>query len=221
MRRLFSFFAALMLSNTAMAIEEPKYEIVVQDARFEVRRYAPLIVAETRVEGDMDAASRQGFKAIADYIFGNNTSPQTAASNKIAMTAPVSVEPQGVSSKIAMTAPVALQPAPDATTMVGAQRWRVHFVMPSAYTLASLPTPNNPAVSLREVPAKLVAVARYSGFNTESRIQEETQALRAWMQDQKMVGTGAAILARYDPPWTLPLWRRNEIQIAVQAGWSP
>ncbi|MDO8286664.1 MAG: heme-binding protein [Rhodoferax sp.] len=181
-----------------MAVEEPKYEIVVQDAGFEVRRYAPFIVAETWVDGDMDAASGKGFRAIADYIFGNNKSPQSAAS-----------------SKIAMTAPVVMQPAREADGMVGAQRWRVHFVMPSEYTLASLPTPTNGAVTLREVPATLVAVAKYSGFNTERRIHEETLALAAWMETRKLAAVGTAKLARYDPPWTLPMWRRNEIHMEM------
>jgi DNA gyrase inhibitor GyrI len=89
--------------------------------------------------------------------------------------------------------------------------------MPSQYTMASLPKPNNGAVSLREVPAKTVAVAKYSGFNTESRIQEETQALVVWMQARKLVAAGPAQLARYDPPWTLPMWRRNEIHIEIRS----
>lgn len=198
MRRLFCLVGLLVLGSAAMAVEEPKYEIVVQDAGFEVRRYAPFIVAETWVDGDMDAASGKGFRAIADYIFGNNKSPQSAAS-----------------SKIAMTAPVVMQPAREADGMVGAQRWRVHFVMPSEYTLASLPTPTNGAVTLREVPATLVAVAKYSGFNTERRIHEETLALAAWMETRKLAAVGTAKLARYDPPWTLPMWRRNEIHMEM------
>lgn len=163
MRRLFCLFGLLVLGSAAMAVEEPKYEIVVQDARFEVRRYAPFIVAETWVDGDMDAASGKGFRAIADYIW-------------------------------------------------------VHFVMPSEYSLASLSTPTNGAVTLREVPATLVAVAKYSGFNTESRIQEETLALAAWMEARKLVAVGTAKLARYDPPWTLPMWRRNEIHMETLPG---
>ena len=221
MRRLFCLFGLLVFGSAAMAVEEPKYEIVLQDTRFEVRRYAPFIVAETWVDGDMDAASGKGFRAIADYIFGNNKSPQSAASSKIAMTAPVTMEPQGKSSTIAMTAPVVMQPSRQATSLAGAQRWRVHFVMPGEYTLASLPTPNNGAVTLREAPATLVAVAKYSGFNTETRIQEETLALSAWMESRKFAAVGTAKLARYDPPWTLPIWRRNEIHMEMLPGSAP
>lgn len=199
-----------------MAVEEPKFEVLAQDGGFELRQYAPLIVAETWVDGDMDAASGKGFRAIADYIFGNNTAPQSQQSSKIAMTAPVTLEPQGQPSKLAMTAPVTVQPTAEAPGWSGAQRWRVQFVMPSQYTLAALPQPNNAAVALREVPGKTVAVAKYSGFNTDNRIRQETQALVGWMQTRKLVAAGPAQLARYDPPWTLPIWRRNEIQIEIK-----
>jgi DNA gyrase inhibitor GyrI len=199
----------------AMAVEEPKYEVVAQDAMFEVRRYAPLIVAETWVDGDMDAASGKGFRLIADYIFGNNKTPNSEAASKVAMTAPVTIEPQRQSGAIAMTVPVALQASSGAVGLAGAQRWRVHFVMPRHYTLATLPEPNNKAVTLREVPVMDVAVARYSGFNSESRIQAETHGLITWMQARQLVAAGPAQLARYDPPWTLPIWRRNEIHIEI------
>ena len=198
-----------------MAVEEPKFETVLKEAKFEVRQYAPLIVAETWVDGDMSAASGKGFRLIADYIFGNNKVPQSAQSAKVGMTAPVTMEAQSASSTIAMTAPVAMEPTAGAGGLAGAQRWRVHFVMPSQYAMATLPTPNNPAVTLREVPAKRVAVATYSGFNTDSRIEEETQALAAWMLERKLTAAGPAQLARYDPPWTLPMWRRNEIHIEI------
>ncbi len=215
MKLLFCFLAALTMGTNAMAVEEPKFETVLQEARFEVRQYGAFIVAETWVDGDMDAASGKGFRRIADYIFGNNTASQPAVSEKIAMTAPVTMQPQSQSGTLAMTAPVAFQPVSNAFGLVGAQRWRVHFVMPSQYSMATLPTPNNDAVTLREVPARRVAVAKYSAFNTEGRIQEETEALVAWMQMRQLSAAGPAHLARYDPPWILPIWRRNEIHIAV------
>lgn len=215
MKLLFCLLTALMIGTNAMAVEEPKFETVVQEAKFEVRQYAAFIVAETWVDGDMDAASRKGFRRIADYIFGNNTASQTATNEKIAMTAPVTMEPQSQTRKLAMTAPVALEQVSGGLGMDGAQRWRVHFVMPSQYSMATLPTPNNDAVTLREVPARRVAVAKYSGFNTEGRIKDETQALVTWMQTRQLMAAGPAQLARYDPPWVLPMWRRNEIHIDI------
>jgi hypothetical protein len=216
MRQQIFLLLLLILGSSAMAVEEAKFEVLVQDTKFEVRRYAAVIVAETLVDGDMDVASGKGFRTIADFIFGNNKAPISDASSKIAMTAPVTMEPQIQSSKIAMTAPLSIQPASDGVNLVGAKRWRVQFVMPSHYTMASLPKPNNGSVTLREVPAKTVAVAKYSGFNTERRIQDETQLLVDWLQAHKLIANGPAQLARYDPPWTLPIWRRNEIHIEVK-----
>ena len=211
-----------------MATEEPKFERISKHDHIELRRYPAFVVAETIVEGDMDAASGKGFRAIADYIFGNNVTAGSATgkdSEKIAMTAPVTMAPvNAASQKIPMTAPVAMEPLPDAgpasqmpQAMQGAKRWRVHFVMPSAYTLATLPRPNNPAVQLREVSAKTWAVLSYSGFNTEAGIQQRTDELVAWLAAQKIETTGSPQLARYNPPWTLPLFRRNEIMLEIQS----
>ena len=199
----------------AMAIEEPKYEVIVSDAQFEVRHYAPVLIAETIVEGDMDAASSKGFRLIADFIFGNNLSSNTDKKSKIAMTAPVTVEPQ--SSKIAMTAPVTVEPQAAESNMKTAKTWRINFVMPSQYTLANIPKPKNNAVSLREVPSKYFIVHKYSGFNTVSRVQTKTDETVEWAikRSYKMIGTPQ--LSRYDPPWTLPMFRRNEIMLEIAA----
>lgn len=209
-----------------MATEEPKFQLLSKHDHIELRRYPAFVVAETFVEGDMDAASGKGFRAIADYIFGNNVAAGSApekASEKIAMTAPVTMEPVPVvSQKIAMTAPVAMEPLPNAgqagqlpQSLQGAKRWRMHFVMPASYTLNTLPKPNNPAVQLREVSAKTWAVLTYSGFNTEAGIQQRTDELVAWLADKKMKTIGSPQLARYNPPWTLPMFRRNEIMLEI------
>ena len=216
MRFLFCFLVGLMATSAALAIEEPKYKILGQEAGFELRQYAPFIVAETWVDGDMDAASSKGFRIIADYIFGNNKAPQSTQSSKIAMTAPVTLVPDVQPLKLDMTAPVSVQPAVDASTWAQTKRWRVQFVMPDKYSLESLPLPNNGAVKLREVSAKTVAVAKYSGFNTDSRIRKETQALTDWVQARNLVPSGPPQLARYDPPWALPMLRRNEIHLEIK-----
>ncbi len=205
----------LLWMGSAMAIEEPKYTVLSNDGSIEVRHYAPLLVAEVLVEGDMDEASNKGFRLIADYIFGNNQSADNAASSKIAMTAPVTVAPQ--SSKVSMTAPVTIQAQSAQPDRGNTNTWRVHFVMPSQYTLNTIPKPNNQAVSLREVPEKYVVVLTYSGFNTSSKVQRLSDEALAWCKAKGMRILGLPQLARYDPPWTLPMFRRNEIMVEIAA----
>jgi hypothetical protein len=213
MKFLLIFFLNFFWIGNVMAIEEPKFEVLVTDGAYEIRKYAPYIVAETWVEGDMDEASSKGFRLIADYIFGNNQAVSSASNEKIAMTAPVTLEPQ--SAKIAMTAPVTLEPQTGAPSMETAKQWLVKFIMPSQYTLATIPKPKNTAVTLRETPSKQYAVLKYSGFNFQSRVQTKIEEALAWAAQRKLQVIGQPQLSRYDPPWTLPMLRRNEIMIEI------
>lgn len=202
-----------------MATEEPVFEVITKETDFEIRQYRPFIVAEVYVDGDLSEASSKGFRLIADYIFGNNESAKGAtdkAAEKIAMTAPVTVEPVAVSAKIAMTAPVTVEPqVGNAEKMAQAKRWKVHFVMPAEYTIETLPKPKNPLVSLREVSGKLQAVLVFAGFASESRVQEKTDELIAWLNTKQIKPIATPQLARYNPPWTLPFFRRNEIMVEI------
>lgn len=198
--------SSVLGANLSMAVEEPKFETVLKDEAFEIRRYPPLVVATTQVPGDMDAASNRGFRTIADYIFGNNVATPAGASAKIAMTAPVTLTPMTPASPVATTAP----------SDMAAEQWQVEFVMPGQYRLDTLPRPKNEAVTLRELPARTTAVLSYSWLNSETKVQQKTDELRAWMKARQLEPLGAPRLARYDPPWTLPMWRRNEIQIDIR-----
>lgn len=194
----------LLFANVAMAIEEPKFAVTEQSGDFELRLYAPRVVAETFVDGSLNDASSAGFKRIADYIFGNNTS-QKGVSEKISMTTPVSMAPKAESEKISMTAPVAMQKA--------AGQWRMYFVMPSQYTLSTLPKPNNTAVTLCQLPETRIAVLRFSGLAGEEKTATKTAELLAWLKSKNITPTGTPELARYNPPWTLPFLRRNEVMV--------
>jgi hypothetical protein len=183
-----------------MATEEPKYELIEKSGDFELRHYQPMLIAEVLVDGDMDQASGKGFRLIADYIFGNNIT-KIGSSKKIKMTAPVTIEPR--SEEISMTIPVSLK------NISG--RWQVSFVMPSKYTLDTIPLPNNKQIMLRKVPARKVAVLEFSGFVNEKNTANRTQELLKWMDKNNLISSGSIELSRYDPPWTLPFLRRNEI----------
>ena len=187
----------------ASAIEEPAFKSLLKEGDYEVRQYAPTVVAEVVVGGDLETASSRGFRLVAGYIFGGNRAVSA-----------VSAEPG--SERIAMTAPVVAVPE-GGQHLEGANRWRVQFVMPSKYTLATLPRPNNPAVSLRELPGHRTAVLRFSGFMNEAKVEGKAEELRAWLQARGMRAVGPPRLLRYDPPWTLPFMRRHEVVFDVEA----
>lgn len=203
LKRLYLGLLVLFFTGSAMAIEEPKYTVLEKSGKFELRAYSPKIVAETLVSGSMDKASSAGFRLIANFIFGNNTSPE-GGNEKISMTTPVTMEPK--SEKISMTAPVSMEKTDG--------QWRVHFVMPSQYTLDTLPAPNNLAVTLREVPASNYAVIRFSGLAGENKTAKKTSELIVWLDSRGITPIGKPELARYNPPWTLPFLRRNEVMVA-------
>lgn len=183
-------------------VEQPDYKITMTDGALEIRAYGPMIAAEAEVKGERKAAISEGFRLIAAYIFGANT-----PNAKIAMTAPVQ---QQSTQKIAMTAPVTQQIAGDS--------WTVRFIMPSSWTLKTLPAPNDARVTLNPVPAKRVLAIRFSGSASDRLIQTKTDELRRYAADKKLATVGEPLLAFYNPPWTLPFFRRNEIMLELAAG---
>jgi hypothetical protein len=185
----------------AMAIEKAKYEIVESDLTFEIRKYAPQIVAETVVEGDFEKVGNEGFRRLYDYISGNNRKSTT-----ISMTAPVTQE--GQSEKIAMTAPV--------NQVREDNRWRITFLMPSDYTIDQLPEPLDERVVLKEDPALLVAAVKYSGTWSKSRYNEKKSLLEDFIAKRGLKVAGEAIWARYDPPFMPWFLRRNEVLIPIE-----
>jgi hypothetical protein len=188
-----------------MAIEQPSYAVLESDGQLELRRYEPYIVAETLVDADFERAGNEGFRRLADYIFGNNRSRQ-----KLEMTAPVS---QTTSEKIAMTAPVSMNRE--------GESYRITFMMPSDFTLQTLPQPIDPQVRLREVPGELVAAIRYSGTWSRQRYEAHASELESWIKAHGWVVTGEPVFARYDPPFKPWFLRRNEILVPLDHGDAP
>ncbi len=177
---------AVTASTTGMATEELPYRVLEHDGAFELRQYPPYLVAETRIRADFDSAGNQGFRRLLRYLSGANR-----ASASIAMTAPVSQVAEG-------------------------DEYRVAFVMPAGYTLATLPVPLDPAVTTRQAPAELQAVWRYSGRWTESRFNEMEDKLRHVLPSHGLAAIGTAIIARYDAPFIPWPLRRNEVLIPVK-----
>jgi len=193
----------ILISNSIMATDEPDFNLILKEDRFEIREYAPKIIAQIEVFGDFDQASSKGFKVLADYIFGNNKSKD--GNSRIEMTAPVEMEP--LPQKIDMTRPV-LTEGNDNT-------WIVSFIMPNEFTLETLPEPNDKNIKILSIPKEKYAVIVFSGLVRESSYLEKENLLIQFIEENKLKTSGEIKIARYNPPWTLPFFRRNELMIKV------
>ncbi len=183
-------------------IEEPKYSVLEKKDGYEIRQYSPYIVAETTVTGEGQDALSSGFRIIADYIFGNNTTKSS-----IKMTTPVL--DNAVSEKISMTTPVL-------DTKTDQETRKISFVLPSEYTIETLPKPNNDQVNIRLVPEHKVAVLRFSWYPTTSRINDKKQILKSLLEKDNLEITDNIQVARYNPPLSIPFVLRNEIIIPIK-----
>ncbi len=208
-KRLFALLAlglaGLAAGETAMAdtyksSETPKYTVDRVDGAIEVRDYAPRIMAEVSVTGSRSAAINAGFRELAAYIFGANE-----GGAKVAMTSPVVQVP---GETIAMTTPV--------TQMGRDGNWLVQFMMPSEYTLATLPRPKDDHIRLVPIAGNRQVTLRFSGLAGESVLAAKEGELRSWARGQAFTVKAGPFYYFYDPPWTLPWNRRNEVAFVVQ-----
>jgi hypothetical protein len=186
-----------------MAIESPKYETIQRDNRFEIREYQEYLLAEVYVEGDFGSSLQEGFRILADYIFGANTSRA-----HISMTVPVTQ--QAVSSeRIEMTSPVRLSPVEEG------KKYSIGFTMPSKYKLEMLPEPANKAISFRKVPGHRVAVLRFPGRLGGKLAASKARELGAWLERNHYPPKGGVTFAQYNPPWIPGVLRRNEVIVEI------
>lgn len=199
----------------ARRADEPAYRVVAEDGAIQIRDYAPMILASTRVEGGMGRAGNAGFRPLAGYIFGDNRRRDGAGNAEIAMTTPVmqaqTPSQSSQSQEIAMTTPVTQRP--DASG-----GWQVSFIMPPEWEMDTLPVPNNARVELHEMPARRLATLRFNGGPRESRFQAKAEELRAWLEAAGYTIEGEVIYARYDPPWVPTPLRRNEVMFEITGG---
>ncbi len=182
-----------------MAVEQPAYQVELDAKPFQIRLYAPMIVATVQVAGNRNDAVSAGFGILADYIFGNNQK-----NGKIAMTAPVT---QSAGEKIAMTAPVNQSPAGDG--------WVVRFIMPAGMTLDALPRPKDARIEIDQMPARRIAIVGFSGFWSDSNFKSHQEELMEFVKRKGLTPVSGPIYAYYDPPWTPWFLRTNEVQMEI------
>jgi SOUL heme-binding protein len=196
----------LMASPAAQALEQPQYTVIQKSELYEIRKYEPYIVAEVVVPGPESEAGGQAFSLLGGYIFGKNKGER-----KLEMTAPVVQTPVAApvsSTKIEMTAPVVQTPTQNG--------FLVQFMMPTSFTLATLPEPTDAKVKLRQVAGKTVAAHQYSGGWSQSNYDEHLNILKDALTKAGVKTQGEPMYSRYNGPMTPWFLRKNEIWFNIQ-----
>lgn len=198
---VFTFSAGLFVAGCsvfgAKAAPEPEFTQISAEAPFEVREYPELVLVKTSMSAEEDDAFMRLFR----YISGANEGQR-----EIAMTAPVLENPTG--TEIAMTAPV-LQ------NTTSGEPTEMAFILTKDFTAETAPVPTDPAVKLDVIPSRRVAVITFNGVADAEDFTTNRDRLLEWMGAQGLSAKGPAELAQYNPPWTVPALRRNEVLIPV------
>ena len=182
----------IICTNISMALEEPKYQILKSNGKYEVRKYNDRLAVEVEYSSE-----DSGFRYLFNYISGENTQ-----SEKVNMTVPVTQ-----SVKIDMTAPVT-QSKEDGKMVM-------QFFLPSKFTFETAPNPTNNRVSLVVLEGGVYAVIKYSGRLTDKNFQKHYEELKDYLIKDKINFIEPAIKATYDGPFTLPVLRRNEVMMKI------
>ena len=183
-------------------VKEPSYTVGRKGNGYEVRNYESYLLAEARIPPGVDDPLREGFRMLFDYISGAN-----AGSRKIKMTAPVLKEGKPA-EKIPMTKPVLRLNEPKGSV--------VSFVLPAEYTLQTAPLPENPGIQIREISSRRVAVIRFSGYANDEVIDKQSKRLVSFLARDGLKTKGSFMAAYYNPPWTPPFMRRNEVMVDLE-----
>lgn len=184
-------------------VEVAPYNVMHTDGQIEIRHYDMLVLVSTQMNGDMDE-TRAAFNKLFRYISGEN-----AGTAKIEMTAPVFMNPEtSKSEEIAMTAPVFMNQDEN-------KKWKMSFVLPSSFDYETAPTPRDPDVTVEKIVDLDVAVIRFSGLLSKDNALKHRSKLESWIEENDYTISGPFKIAGYNPPWTLPNMRRNEVLIPI------
>ena len=191
------------------SIEMPKYSTIERKDGYEIREYQPYLIAQIEVAGTYKEASSQGFRILAEYIFGNNTKR-----DKLSMTAPVIESGRDRAhgnAVMTMTAPVSERESTDGTFHI------IAFVMPSKYSTETLPKPNNPKIKIVAMPKRKMAALRFSWYANGARAEQKKQELLTKLKRDNIVSLSDPKVARYNAPFSAPWLNRNEILVEIRS----
>lgn len=203
-----------------ISVETPKYEVIKSTTEYEIRKYAPSVVAEVTYDPSQFKGNKDGgFMVLANYI-GAVGNPQNSKPEKIAMTAPVITKDSvgdGESEKIAMTAPVITKDGEEGDSEKKNKMVTMQFVLPSQYVKAEeAPKPSDERVVIREEGERKYGVVKFGGVASDEVVRKKVEKLRESLENDGFKVVGDFLLARYNPPWTIPVFRTNEVMIPVE-----
>ncbi len=216
----FLFRSILFGSLFGSEYGQPAYDVAVKDGNIEIRDYAGYVLAEVTLTGSFDRATNGSFAPLYGYITGANRRRQS-----MDMTTPVLVEPAGASKsqEMAMTVPVLVEPRPsggrsNAERLAGAEidTWTMAFILPEGYTPDTAPLPTDKRVTIRAVAERRVASIRFSGRLGNESAERHRARLAAWLDARGLEHLGDWKIATYDPPFTIPWFRRNEVLVTLR-----
>ena len=185
---LFNIFSI----KQTMSYEEPKYKTIKTSDVYEIREYDDRLAVEIEYSNE-----DSGFRYLFNYISGENKS-----SEKVKMTVPVTQ-----SVKINMTTPV--------TQSSQGGKMKMQFYLPSKFTIKNAPQPTNERVNLIIIKGGVYAVISYSGRLTNRNYSKHYKKITNQLNKDNIEFIEPAIRATYNGPFTLPIFRRNEIMIKI------
>jgi len=175
--------------------EQPAYHVLrTIDHGVEIRAYDARVAVETPIQTANDGAA---FGRLFRYITGANT-----GAAKISMTVPVQMGPP---QKIAMTVPVELG---------GARVMR--FFLPKSLA-DHPPAPTDPLVHIVALPPQVFGVLRFSGTINEESVAAHKAELVGVLNAAGSKVEGQPSVFSYDPPFSIPFLRRNEVAAQIEA----
>lgn len=186
MKRFYTTLLALTLGNTAMASDIEEPSWTLVETLDQVELRDYAPSIQAITQLEHSGQTSSGFQRLAGFIFGGNETGE----------------------KIAMTAPVEETLQTDEPVMA--------FTLPSEYTLSDLPVPADDSVTIKPVPGRTMAAIRFSGWATAGKVERNTEALIETLAEYGIDAVGTPSLNQYNPPWTPPFLRRNEIMVEVQ-----
>lgn len=193
------FFEGAIHALGIRTSEMPSYTVLREDRELEIRKYTSYIVAKTFKVGAYSVSAPAAFNHLLDYLGGDNS---PGAGLPLPSAAPHS------GAHIPLTMPVLYWP--------GEGGWNAAVILPGKYTYSTAPKPLDEGIELERIPAQTMAALRYSGHAEEAQIQQKFRELRGWVQSLGWRDISAPLAAQYDPPFTIPFLKRNEVLVRAE-----